>query len=325
MNRNLYLIVLLTITMILYFGCATVTKTVYLQNIDVSGSLVQPPLNITNGNEKGTFTFSPKLILNTQKSVEGHVNGHTNVDIHGEYQVDIVNNSDGTWKYKESSNNIMPYYGNNFRWSTQDVTAGFQFDVAASNHIALNGALNYMTSNQHKLISGAFGVGLFYNLGSDAFRMDFGLLYQSYLYDISSVEVTTVTSYWGETDNTVVFFRDKEKSAGVDLYLRMTYNTRFKDLPVNFFVSLSYFGQTFSNYSPNITDTHYYPYSTSYVNNNESMGIAGTFIGFTPGIYKDINEWSRIILGLNLLKETQSEVLGKDLLLSPMLQIDFHL
>ncbi len=219
-------------------------QSVYLQNVDVGGPINQPPLHITNGQKAHSITFSPKVYINTEKNYRGLAGGHTNVNSYGYFQVDTVINNSGVPGYKESSSNSYIYKGQNLNWNMPDASVGFQVDIALSNHFAVNGGINYAEINQTKLINGSVGIGFFSEKEGSAIRFDFGLLFQNMYYNSSSVVITTIEPTFSSKETEISFYQDYNKSSSTDFYGSLTYNSAYKNSLLNFYLNLSYFGQT---------------------------------------------------------------------------------
>ncbi len=303
-------------------GCAVVKQSIFLQNVDVSGPINQPPLHITEGQKKNTVTFSPNIYINSQKNYSGYISGHTNVNSMGIFQFDTVHYDDGTSGYKESVANKYPYAGQNFTWTLPDVQVGFQVDAALSNHFAVSGGFNYAEANRNKLINGNIGIGFFTEKNNSAVRFDMGLLFQNIFYNASSVVFTTITPVFGSGKSYISFFKDRNNSTATDFYGTLTYNTTGKDNLINFYFCLGYFGQTVLNYKPDNPDINKFPFSHSNVEEDTRGDIFTSFLYFAPGIYKEFEEWGRISFGVRLLKETKIQNSSGSLFAVPVVQFD---
>lgn len=302
-------------------GCAVIKQSVFLQNVNVDSPVNQPPLHITNGQKSHSITFSPKVYINTFKNYSGIVTGHTNVNSSGLFQVDNVVNSDGTRSYKESSSNSYPYNGENFNWNLPDVSVGFQVDVAVSDHFAINGGINYAEANRKKLINGSVGIGFFSEKDGSAVRFDMGLLFQNTHYDVSSVVITYINPSFGSKQTEIAFYNDNGKSTSTDFYGSFTFNTANKNSLLNFYLNLSYFGQTVLDYKPMNLNKDLYPFS--FVSEDNSQGqVYTSFLSLTPGLYTDISEWGRLSVGVGLLKEIKIDNSSKSLFINPVVQFD---
>lgn len=321
MKTGYKFILVIFISSVFFTGCAVVKQSVYLQNVEVDGPINQPPLHITGGQQKHTITFSPKVYINTEKNYTGTAGGHTNVNSSGFFQIDTVISSDGTGSYKESSANSFEYRGKNLNWNMPDISVGFQVDAALSNHFAVGGGINYAEIGGSKLINGSVGIGIFTEKKGSAVRFDFGLLFQSMYYNSSSVIITTVNPTFGKETTEVSFFRDENKSSSTNFYGSFTYNTTNRNSLINFYLNISYFGQTVLDYEPENLARDVYP--LSFVTNDVSHGkIFTSFLSLTPGIYSDIPDWGRLSLGVGLLKEISIDNSSSSLFITPLIQFD---
>ena len=312
---------------IFFTGCdpTTITQTLYLQDIKIEGPVSQPPLHITKGQKSGTITISPRISINTEESVAGRIDGHTDVNSRGFYQVDTLYRNDGTWIYKESNANNSRYNSNNLKWSLPDASIGVDLDLSVSDHFAFFGGLNYVVHNQKTLTGGSAGLGVFSEKEGHSFRFDAGILWQSLFYDAATVMITTTDLPSGPTTTEVTFFRDRDKSSSVNFFTSLTYNSAFDDFPANFFINLGYFSQSLADFEPGETDIDHYPFSYTTTIVEDTRGEATTsFFNISPGLYIDLNPWSRVIFGVRILKETQLEETSKSLFISPGIQLDMH-
>jgi hypothetical protein len=326
MKKLLTLIITTTIIFINFIGCTTINQTLYLQNIQVSGPMNNPPLNITTNQKQGSFTISPRFSINDNKQLSGRIEHHSFVDNQGIYRVDTVLNN-GTRYYTESNGkNINEYKGNNLIWNLPSFLAAVNIDYSAGDHIALNLGLNYAVQNQESYVGGNAGIGFFSEKESSAFRFDAGVMWQSLSYVASTVVVTEETSFWGTSSNTTVnFFKDRNKSTNWNPYVSLTFNTSSKAAPVNFFVNLGYFGQTLFSFEPSDPNPEYYPLGFSVITSDQRGESTTTFLNLSSGVFINMTETSKIILGVRLLKETQIEESSKSLFILPVIQFDMSL
>ena len=323
MKKLLTLIITAVIIFFNFIGCTTINQTLYLQNIEVSGPLNNLPLNITTNQKQGSFTISPRFSINDNKQLSGRIEQHSYVDNQGVYRIDTVL-SNGTRYYKESAGkNVNEYKGDNLVWKLPSFLAAVNIDYSAGNHIALNLGLNYSVQDQQSYVGGSAGIGFFSEKGSSAFRFDAGVMWQSLSYVASTVVVTEETSFWGSSSNTTVnFFKDKDKSTNWNPYVSLTFNTSSKTAPLNFFLNLGYFGQTLFSFEPSAPNREYYPFGINVITSDQRGESTTTFLNLSSGVFIDMTETSKIILGVRLLKETQIEEPSKSLFVLPVLQFD---
>jgi hypothetical protein len=117
-------------------GCTTINQTIYLQNIEVTGPMNNPPLNITTDQKQGSFTISPRFVINDNKQINGRIEKHSLVDPQGIYRVDTVFNNDGSRYYKQANSNSQEFNGDNLKWDLPSFSAAVNMDYAAGNHFA---------------------------------------------------------------------------------------------------------------------------------------------------------------------------------------------
>ena len=68
-----FLLINLSILILLFTGCATVTDTLYLRQAEVTGPIYTPPIHLVDSVVTPALVVSPKFSLNTKKSFTGEV------------------------------------------------------------------------------------------------------------------------------------------------------------------------------------------------------------------------------------------------------------
>ncbi len=316
---------LITLIFINFIGCTTVNQTLYLQNIEVTGPMNNPPLNITTGQKQGSFTISSRFSINDNKQISGRIEKHSYVDPQGIYRVDTIFNNDGTRYYKESNLNSREFNGNNLKWNLPGFSAAVNMDYSAGDHIALNLGLNYSVQNQNDFLGGSAGLGFFTENEGSAFRFDAGIMWQSLSYEAFTVIITEKTPLFGSSSTTIDFFRDRNKSTNWNPYASLTFNTSSKAAPLNFFLNLGYFSQTLFDFEPSNPNPEFYPFGLTVIRNDQRGESTTSFLNLSTGVFINMTEKSRIILGVRLMKETQIEETSKSLFVLPVLQFDMNL
>jgi len=306
----------------LFFGCATITEKIYLQEVEVAGPINHPPIHITGGKEKSSITISPKIFVNTVSDVSGYVN-HTNVNSRGIYQLDTLQNGDGTWRYRESTANTNKYRGKNLNWKLPELYAGLDLDFSLSKSISLAGGINYSSNDQTGLIGGSVGLGFYKESEQGAIRFDAGINIQEYAYDASTVVVTTTDPVWGSPTTEMAFFHDINKNSDINFYASITYNSIFENSPVNFFVSLTYFGQSLLDFEPSETNIEYYPFLGVTKYTTDARGeVSSSYLGISPGIYQNLSPWSRVVIGVSIIKNIGLEQPSQSVFVLPVVKLD---
>lgn len=206
------------------------------------------------------------------------------------------------------------------------ITFGFDLDIAVTNHLAFSGGINYSLINQRKLWGGSFAVGFFHHKNKNAIRFDAGLLFQQFYFEAKTLVEKTVTPIWGNPTTTVEYYFDQDKDFSYDFFLMFTYNSTMRNFPLNFFMNLGYFSQTILDFEPKILSDIYY--STFLFTPTHTKDVRGeatiSLLTAAPGIFFDISEWTRIIMGARLIYNTDFESASGKLFILPVLQIDMH-
>lgn len=306
----------------IYFlpGCTTINQTIYLQNVKVNGPIKAPPLSITKDKKDEQATISVGMSFHNAKTVNGVVGEHSMVNDAGFFQVDTVT-INGQRAYKDAGTNIYKYTGNDFQWNQPDFSVFLNADLKLSNVFAFSFGLTYMAEHQSDLYGGNFGFGMFSETPRAAMRIDFGLNWQQTLYEASSVIITYVSG-GGSNSNSVTFFEDTDKRTSFTPYITVTYNSKFEDSPVNFFINGGYFTQSLINYSPSTPSRTYYPLGITVITVDKRGEAKAGFLNFMPGLYFKMTNNSRINVGVRFLKETQIESPSKSLFVLPFVQYD---
>lgn len=303
--KSIYLITAALFLASFLTSCANISQTIYIQDVEVNGPLNPPPIRITKDKSAGTFTISPRLTLNNNSEVTGNI---------------------GTGRYVNNiQDSLFPYGKKNLLWKIPKYSFGLDFDFAVSNNFAIAGGLNYATINQNKLIGGSLGIAIYQEKDEGAIRFDAGILVQQLYYEAKTVVVTTTDPMWGSPTTDVSYYNDRDKNSGIDLYAMITYNSAIQNFPVNFFLNLSYFTQTILDFNPGVrTDPTYFLILSEKTTEDARGEASSSFLSVSPGIFLDISNWSRIVLGARILYDIGVDSSSKDLFILPVIQFDMH-
>jgi hypothetical protein len=313
----------------LIFGCTTV-KTLYLQDVEITGPINQSPVHITDSTNTPSFTLSMRFTYNPEKQLKAKSDGTPMVNSQGFYQVDTTFNNDGTITYTKTPGvNSYPYPGQNLTWNFATVTAGLDFDFKLSRNFALFAGVNYAGGNNKSLWGGTGGIGVFGVSNGIAIRLDAGLYIQSIAYDAYTIAEVTETDFFGSTEEYVLFYHDIDESTYFDPFVNFTFNTAKKNWVLNVFVNAGYSVQTLLDFEPKTIDYYWYPlppftWGETVTSDFRGETTAG-YIHFTPGVYFNLSEQSRIVIGARFFYETQLEESSKNLFILPMMQVDLSL
>jgi len=299
LNKKQFLSVLLLITLGLV-GCATVEETLFLRQAEVYGPVNPAPIHVTDSIVTPSVTISPTFSYCTQNTFTGNI--------------------------KESS----PFYGldtsfvpsvNSLTWDISTFNAGVNFDLALLKGFAITLGVNYSGQNNYYLWGGHVGIGFFTYSNGIGFRTDLGLQIQSMSYDAYTVSKVVVDELFGGSETYISFYHDIGESTNYDPYITLTFNTAYKNWPVNIFVNGGYVVQTLFSFDP---QTSYYYYPTYRQTDKRGSSTAG-FVALTPGLYFNITEVTRVLAGCSFYIETQISDANPSLFIIPMMQVDFSL
>jgi len=328
MKKNIYLSITFILQLILS-GCTTI-KTLYLQDVEVTGPINQSPVHITDSTETPSVTFSMRFSYNPEKEIKAQSEGTPMVNSEGFYQVDTIYNNDGTITYKETpgANNYF-YQEQNLTWNFASVTAGLDMDIKLTQNFALFAGVNYAGGNNKSLWGGTGGIGIFGINNGIAFRLDAGLHIQTIAFNAYTIAEITETDFWGSTDEYVMFYHDIDEETYFDPFVNMTINSAKKDWILNFFLNAGYSVQSLLDFEPRTIDYDWFflpPFVFNETITNDFRGeTTAGFIHFTPGIYFNLSEQSRIVFGTSFYFETQLINPTKTFFILPMMQADFTL
>ena len=284
----------------LFVGCATVDETLYLREAEVSGPLTPAPIHITDSTDIPSITISPTFSYNTKNTFTGNITEFTSL-----YGLDTA--------FIPSDNSLL--------WNVATVNAGVNFDIKILKGFALTLGVNYSGQTNFDAWGGNFGIGFFSVSKGVAFRMDAGLQIHSMQYDAYTVSKVVITDIWGDRDEYISFYHDTGESTHFDPYVTLTFNTAFKNWPVNMFINGGYVVQTLFSFTPE-NSYYIYPIFTYHKSDQRGSRTAG-FIALTPGIYFNVTEITRVAAGCGFYFETQINDANPNLFILPMMQVDF--
>ena len=273
-----------------FCSCTTITDTLYVQDVEVKGPINQPPIRVT-GKDSASFTISPKFFINSNKSYNGLVEGHTQVNSEGIFEVDTITSGNSVTYQEAAGSNNYEFEGENLHWVTPDYFVGLDIDIALSRKIALSGGFSMSGKDKTNLYGYRVGLGFYSASDNFGVRFDGGLIWQKYSYNAASVVIRDD----GSADREVFFFGDKGSSTNLNHYLSLTLNTIYNDLPLNFLVNFGYSGQSLIDYEPNHYDDEYYLFDPYYRVEDMRGEAYAAFINVSPGMYISLTKWSRLV------------------------------
>ncbi len=304
--KNHLIIVLIIFSSIILTSCATVQNVVYLQEVEVNTPLSPPPIRITKDMSAGSVTLSPRILLSNYSEISGNA---------------------GTRKFVSSQqDSVFRSKNKNLFWKMPKMSFGFDLDIAVTDHVAFSGGINYSINNQRRLWGGSFAIGFYQEKNSNAVRFDAGLRLQEFYYEAKSIVEQTIDPIWGDPTTSVGYFFDQDRDFSYDLFLLLSYNSTMKEFPLNFFMNLGYFSQTILDFSPTWgSDILYSTFFLTPTHTEDARGEATiSLLTATPGIFIDVTEWTRIIVGARFMYNIDFDSASRDLFILPVMQIDMH-
>ena len=304
--KKILLIISVIFHAIIFTSCATVQNVVYLQEVEVHTPLSPPPVRITKDMSAGSVTLSPRILLSNYPEISGNA---------------------GTRKFVSSQqDSVFRSKNKNLFWKMPKASFGFDLDVAVTDHVAFSGGINYSIINQKKLWGGSFAIGFYHEKNNNAVRVDAGLRLQEFYYEAKTIVEQTVDPILGDPTTSVGYFFDQDKDFSYDLFLMLSYNSTMKEFPLNFFMNLGYFSQTILDFEPTWpSDIFYSTFLFTPTHSEDARGEATiSILTATPGIFIDMTEWTRIIMGARFMYNIDFDSASRDLFILPVLQIDMH-
>jgi hypothetical protein len=329
MSYKIKYIKIISVALLIFIvvSCKT-TQKLYLQDVEVIAPINQSPIHITDSSSASPVVLSLRFSYNPQNEIKAQTDGTPPVNSQGFFQVDTFYNNDGTITYRKTPGaNIYPLEYQNLTWEFGRVTVGFDVDIKLTRNLALFTGASYSGSSNKSTWGGTAGLGLFGEGNGMAFRLDAGIYLQSINYDAYTIAEITESNPFGPSEEYVIFYHDTDNSAHFDPFVNFTYNTAKRDWLLNFFINGGYSVQTLLNFDPKTVDYDWYffppfVYHTTTTYDFRGETTAG-FVHFTPGIYFNITEKSRLILGVRFYFETQLKDATKQTFILPLMQVDF--
>ncbi len=310
--KQLLLIVLLYFAY-LFTGCSS--SDAYLQSMDVETNPIRHSIRITENRQKHDIILKPYFNFNNNKTLKTNNDQHTKVNETGEYELQTV---PGQNYFLETEGiNTNDFTGQNLFWNIPNWQGGIDIDFAASNSFALTGGFNLSKINERYLMDENIGIAFFKESESWAWRFDAILKYTeaANAFQFALVEGKSIAR--GETRK-VYLVNDDTKNEFWNIAFLYTVNSRRRDWPLNYFFNFGIGWQTF--YDLNV-DTESLNLLGSYSNNDLSYNL--NYFSFSAGIYKNIFDSGRLILGLRFTKYNDKD--GRFFIPDMIVQYDFIL
>lgn len=283
-------------------GCVTVKEEIFLRNVEVGGPVSQPPVHITDEDMKSkTFNISPFVSVSPQRSMT--------TSLERQYRGTIPDT-------------LVDFQRTGLQWDVAPVRFGLDLDFAASGSVALMGGIFTSIGKERQFLAGYGGIGLFNADTAVGLRLNVGVQYNEMSYTGATVLVRTITTFGGSSSQDTTYFLDRGKESHINLFADLTLNTSNRSWPVNYFIQFGVSPQTIASFTPSQSVAQY-PFGTRIVS-DQRVASSVLWISAVPGIYFSIGQSRRVVLGVRLLKDVLSETSSPDVLVIPMMQLDWR-
>ena len=284
MQKYLMCFILILFTVYL-FSC--VETKVFVQQVEIEGPMIQPMTKVTDNKKPEAVETSFRVLINSKKNIDINTNGHTYVNLNGEYEIEEV---PGEIYYLEYiGDNIYQFKGNNTKWNLPEIQLGLNLDIPASKSFVFSGGIDYSNINSISYWNGNLGMAYINEFKNSALRID-GILNLTYLN--TNVQFVETHEHSGD-DFKYVYFYNKEVSDNyTDFKFMITFNTRNSKFPVEFFANVVLGTQRFFKSNINSIDA-------------DEIILDNKPVNFSFGIFKNITPETKIIIGTTINNQTQ--------------------
>lgn len=290
-------------------SCAS--QSVYLQNLRSDGSLVKPPLFMTNNPQEGDVRVVPKIAVHVPQTLVGRTHGHSKVNTSGVYQVDTVDENGVVRFIERAGVNKNSFQGRNFRWEPPKINASVDVEYFVTKTFSVVAGANYTPGRGRSFLGAAAGVGFSFESKNLGLRIDLGAHWSSVAYD---VEYVVASKLFGDSDARVEVFRESGTSSYLNTYGAFTLNTKITGWPVQGFLQLGINRQKLVELDR----------QTSFSGNSLVLQSA-SFFTLTPGVYFNVVPTLRVVAGVHLSDETELLEADPGVLVAPFLQFEVGL
>jgi hypothetical protein len=286
-----FLAVFILIITVFQLQSCIITREAMLREGKVTGPINYPPVFLMGEQNEGHSVISTHFEANTAGTLNGSVNASRV--------------SSGT---------------NNLSWEISGVSGGLNLELPLSNTFSFTGSISLTSNNNPR---GSAGLAIRSKGENIGFRIEGGLLFNKFNYDAHSIVEETMTSFFGSNSSNTYYYHDIGTCSSNNFYVALTLNSIAKDRFVNYFVNLSYFGQTILDYNPGNLDEGFYITPIVAVINDTKLKYTSTFLNIYPGLYFNLSDNACIMAGSRLLIETQIDSKSSSVLFSPSIQIEY--
>lgn len=308
---------------LLLLGCTTTEYTLYLQDVTVKGPITQPPVHVSNNNMERPLRITPHIVFaaNSNRTLNGQIEGHSPVDEHGVYRVDTIPDPvTHTVRFVETNGaNTRAFDGQNLHWIIPTASFGLDIDYSLSRGVAIVLGATYSVVDGEGLWGYSFGLGFLRETENAAIRFDVGVQWQTLAYDATTV-IASKNSSSSIVD--VVYFHDKGKDMPLDFYGALTFNTK-RDWFTNFFLQVALSKQSLAKFTPTVVAPYSPTFAPATIVNDQRAEFSSTTVIFTPGVYFAFDPTLRLLMGCRINVQTEIKNISPGTTLLPFLQMDW--
>ena len=314
------------VTVSLFFllqSCISVTDTLYIQDAEVYGPIMQPPVTFMNPDREKKINFSPKIYFNGTKRLKGQVSGHSKVNEFGRFSVDSTTDDAGFLHYIEKQNaNNLEFEGKNLTWNTPDYLVGFDMDYYVTPKFILTGGLSLSEYDRRNLFGWKAGFGLGGFEGNFGLRFDAGFVWQEYAYNAETVVVRETSSWFDASKNEVFFFSDKGTTTNFNHYISLVLHYANQDAIVNPFISVAYTSQKILDYEPNSFTNGRLPFTMHDIEDLRGSARV-SYLVLSPGASFYVTEDIKLVFAAKYFFAGNIENVSHETFIVPSLQLEF--
>ncbi len=305
-------IILISILLLIIFsGCGTTTP--QIQSVHLYGAGNRNTIKITKDESQDDLTIRFNLSMNRDKVTSALVEGHSNVNKDGIFEVEPVEGEE--YFIEKAGVNVNKFEGDNFHWRLPEFQTNFELEYNFFSNAAIYGGASYARSVGYDLYGYNFGIGFFREENNWAIRFDIAGTINDMIAEVEYIRVENKPL----TDNNtrkVYLFDQFSKEKYLNMNLGLTINTRNSDWFVNGFLSYTLGWQNFYDIKtkPVTIGDFLQPDDLSYDDSYHSIAI---------GLYKEIDTIGKLIAGARFTKYT--DLKGRLFIPDYFIQFDFDI
>lgn len=279
------------VCMVCCSGCV-VSQEVLLEKADLSGPMNSLPVHITDNTQEGQIRLSPHLAYAKDRELNGLISG--------------------------GGRELTPR--TNIKWKLPEFTFGLGADFVASRSMSVALGWNFGVAGGRGSWNGSLGVAVFKEGEVIGYRFEGGVQVRSMEHDAYVRVITTTDGIFNSSSVDTAYFHDRGSDKALDLYGGLTLNTRLPHWPVNLFLSTILTRQSLLDYFPS-TWSELHPFTTVH-RSIDDVHISATFVIISPGIYANLDEKTRVLVGVRMPIVIDMDELHPGSTVCPFIQFD---